>query len=81
MDHKAKRSAYRERAAHLAQGKTLAERNKELTAFGGAEGRAVYTGVRSAVATKAESYTAWEQQAPNLGRSGADGYLRWLSGR
>lgn len=81
MDHKAKRSAYRERAAHSAQGKTLADRNKELTAFGGAAGRAVYTGVRSTVTTKARSYAAWEQQAPNIGRSEADGYLRWLSGR
>lgn len=40
MDHKAKRAAYRDRTAHLAHGKMLAERNREATVHMGYQGRA-----------------------------------------
>ncbi len=86
MDHKAKRAAYRERAGNLAHGRMLAERNKELTKYGGAKGNAVYTGTCNVAEAgearyeRTKHHKAREQKAPSVGNRKTDGYREWLAG-
>ena len=79
MDHKAKRAAYRGRAAHLAHGKMLAERNREATVHMGYQGRptdnALYLKQRHVVnhGTAPQTASEWRREQQSRGVVGTAG--------